>query len=91
MACQADPRVTSVAIIYILTETFWGPPMVSGVTVNLNIDYFHPAPVYVDFFPPPPGQPVAPANDRGTKIRVDVTIVKLTTTLANTLCEVRLP
>jgi len=64
--------------------------MVSGVTVNLNIDYFHPAPVYVDFFPPPSGQPVAAADDRGTKIRVDVTIVKLTTTLANTLCEVRL-
>jgi hypothetical protein len=39
--------VTSAAIICIMTDTFWGPPMVSGVTLNLNIDYFHPAPVYV--------------------------------------------
>ena len=24
------------------TETFWGLPMMAGVSVNLNTDYYHP-------------------------------------------------
>lgn len=38
-------RCTSGAIIAIMTDTFWAPPMLSGVSIDLNVQYFHPVPV----------------------------------------------
>ena len=43
-------RCTSGAMITISTPTFWAPPMLSGVSIDLNVQYYHPVMAYVSAF-----------------------------------------
>jgi hypothetical protein len=45
-------RCTSGAMITISTPTFWAPPMLSGVSIDLNVQYYHPVMAYVLHLPP---------------------------------------
>jgi len=44
---RTDNRCTSGAMITISTPTFWAPPMLSGVSIDLNVQYYHPVMAYV--------------------------------------------
>lgn len=46
-ACSATlvDSVSSAAMSLLGTEGFWGPPMLSGVSVTLDMQYLNPAPV----------------------------------------------
>ncbi|CAD6568212.1 MAG: hypothetical protein TREMPRED_004361 [Tremellales sp. Tagirdzhanova-0007] len=61
---------TSAALIGLHTPTFWGPPMMSGVSVAMDMQYLAPAPQY-------------------TELLVVVEVIRLTTTLANTKCDIK--
>jgi hypothetical protein len=45
-----DDRCTSGAMITISTPTFWAPPMLSGVSIDLNVQYYHPVMAYGSSF-----------------------------------------
>ncbi|GFZ52108.1 hypothetical protein JCM24511_09881 [Saitozyma sp. JCM 24511] len=60
---------TSAAMVAIHTDTFWGPPMMAGMTLSMELQYLHAAPL-------------------GTKLKIAVTILKCTETLANLRCEI---
>jgi acyl-coenzyme A thioesterase 13 len=60
---------TTAALVSLSTPTFWGPPMIGGVSLTLDMSYFNPAP-------------------EGIKLRIVVTVERLSPTLANTRCDV---
>ncbi|RSH85705.1 hypothetical protein EHS25_003846 [Saitozyma podzolica] len=60
---------TSAAMVAIHTDTFWGPPMMAGMTLSMELQYLHAAPL-------------------GTKLKIAVTILKCTETLAILRCEI---
>lgn len=35
-------RLTSAALVHLHTPTFWGPPMMAGVSLSMEIQYLHP-------------------------------------------------
>lgn len=71
--------------------------MLSGVSIDLNVQYYHPVPAYV---------PCLPIHDtpvslrqgweakgligRGTRLQIKCEILRCTTTLANIRCDVSL-
>ncbi|WVQ80026.1 hypothetical protein IAT38_002127 [Cryptococcus sp. DSM 104549] len=61
---------TSAAMCIVATPTFWGPPMLSGVSLSIETQYLNPAPV-------------------GTKLLIEVEIVKCSETLANQRVEIK--
>ncbi|KAK8854517.1 hypothetical protein IAR55_003256 [Kwoniella newhampshirensis] len=61
---------TSAALIGIHTPTFWGPPMLSGISLSMELQYLNPAPM-------------------GTRVLIEVEIVKCSPRLANLRCEVK--
>ncbi|WWD19352.1 hypothetical protein CI109_103811 [Kwoniella shandongensis] len=61
---------TSAALVATHTPTFWGLPMLSGISLNMELQYLNPAP-------------------KGTKLLIDVEIVKCTSKLANLRCDVK--
>jgi len=45
-----NDRCTSGAMITISTPTFWAPPMLSGVSIDLTVQNYHPVMAYVSSF-----------------------------------------